>query len=304
MKIKKVKKQRADSEEEPEAARESVAGSGFFNRKGWDLVQPRGAGGGNRDPLKFALRDGESAVVAFLEPEPTGCPTHSYKASPRPMDFRTIVCPEQNPKWLGKCPIMGRRGDHYPSHRLLISVLDMRTLWSRGEGDQPREYANDLSDFSYEPPPDSDDYDRLGEDFEPQGKGWKKLERKVKAFWMSQDTGAALLTFTRLLRKRCVNCNDTDQKSDRIRKDENGELTCKCGDPRPATLLDCFVKVTRRGADKSTTYLFEVSQHFGFGPRPDDKDGKPYRPIDYGTQIHVPSPEEVARLVPAAPHGE
>lgn len=302
-----IKKKRSEGE-----PRES-AGGDFFNRSGWSSVPPKGGAAGEYGTRKFTLRDGESAVIRILQPEPTAVHTHSVKMSSRERDFRLIVCPEQNPKWAGKCPVMGKRGDHYPSWRGLFSVVDMRTLWQwrNPNNKDDVKYLYDLSDYSYEPPVDDEQYDSLGEPFEVDGRapvsgkdGWKVFLPQVKVFWMSSDAARELQNFAKVLRKRCINCNENDEKSDRIRKDSEGDLSCACGDPKPASITDVYVKVTRHGADVSTKYVFTLSEHFGFAPAPLDKDGNEFKPVRYADEIKVPTPEEVRNLLPAESRGE
>lgn len=269
------------SEEKPEAK--------FFNKRGFDKIPKKG----QRDRLEFArsrtlfLFDGESFIAHFVEAEPTVCDTHTMRVNKK---WKRVVCPEENPKYRGKCPHRNEKGDHAPAPTGMISLVDMRTLLSRKNPKTDKViYQWDLSDGTYEPHVDSDDYDRIGEEPNPKYK-WKRYPPRVKMWWMSATTSRKLAQFDKKLRHRCLNCVKKG-KSDRITV-VGGKLQCSCGNPKPAGITDCYVVITRNGADTDTSYDFRVSEEFGFAPLPRPKEGD-YEPINYEEEVPIPTPEDM-----------
>lgn len=289
------KPNRDDSDKEN--GKESVEGShGFFNRRGFQRVKTS-----NRQEQSWThqlrIRDGESVVVRPVETDPTEVDTHSIRTGAGPKDFARVVCPEMNPEHRNRCPVTDKQGRHNPSFTYLISVVDMRTLCSRENPRDPDKkiYQYDLSDYTYIPPVDSDEYDHLGE--EPSAKyEWDRLPRMVKVFWMAGATAEKLRTFAKKLANICVNCRKQG-KTGKIKVMASGERTCACGDTRPATIKDCYILITRHGADKTTSYDFQISDDFGFRNAPRDADGNRFKPYDLEQEIPIPTPEGVARMM-------
>lgn len=268
---------------------EEDSGGRFFNKRGFDKIPKKG----QRDRLEFArsrtlfIFDGESVVVRFLEAEPTVCDTHSMRVDKR---WKRVVCPEENPKYRGKCPHRNEKGEHDPAPTGMISLVDMRTLLSRESPKTGKTiYEWDLSDGTYEPHVDSKEYDRLGEEPNPKYK-WRRFPPRVKMWWMSATTSRKLAQFDKKLRHRCVNCAKKG-KADRIRV-VGGKLKCSCGNPQPACITDCFVVITRTGTQTDTSYDFRVSEEFGYTRLPKPKEGK-YEPINYEEEVPIPTPDDL-----------
>lgn len=282
----------ASPQEESGTQTSSGGEDSFFGLRGYQHI-PKKGGISAHSSKTIMLRDGESAVLRAVETEPVALNTHSIKVGPG-RQFSKIVCPEMNPKHQGQCPVLDEKnGRHKPGYTGVLSFVDMRTALVKEDGAGNKVYAYDLSDFTYEPPAGDARYEALGEEMADIGT-YKKYPRAVKLFWMSSDTCRNLEALGMKLRKTCANCARAEKKDSIIRV-KNGQRVCACGSPKPASILDCFIKVTRHGSDKDTTYTFDVSDRFGFQDAPRDEKGQLFKPLVLKDVIPVPSPEEIKR---------
>lgn len=274
-----------------------AGGDPFFGRRGYQHI-PRKGGISPHSKNTIMLRDGESAVLRALELEPVALDTHSIKVGPG-RQFSKVVCPEILEKYKGQCPVMNDKHRHSPAYSGVLSFVDMRTALWKESGTGEKTYAYDLSDFTYEPPPNDERYQQLGEEMPDIGT-WKKFPRAAKIFWMSMDTSRNLEALSLRLKKTCVNCAKAEKK-DTIIRVKDGERRCSCGTPKPASILDCYLKVTRTGSDKDTHYSFDVSSHFGFQDAPRDERGQLFKPLVLKDVVPIPSPEEIKRSMYTGP---